>query len=291
MERYKSTRIASIGGIFANIFLLIIKAVAGFITHSQAMIGDALNSAGDILSSLMTFIGNHIASKEADDDHNLGHGKAEYVYSLLISVVLLYIAAKLFLSSFSSLFNDYNYQYSNILIIVAIITIITKFILYCYTNKLYEKHHNILLKANAMDHRNDCILTTLTLIAALASKMGYLYIDGIVGSLVAIWLFLSGMEIFKNSYDVLMDKSANESIKAKVYDIISKYDEIKKVNHFNSTPVGYQYQVSITIYVDGNMSTYESHDIANRLEKDITSIEEVYLTIIHVNPIDINKKK
>ena len=67
-------------GIIGNLFLLIIKGIIGFITKSQAMIADAFNSAGDIFSSLMTFIGNKIASKPSDDDHNLGHGKAEYIW-------------------------------------------------------------------------------------------------------------------------------------------------------------------------------------------------------------------
>ena len=67
---------------------------------------------------------------------------------------------------------------------------------------------------------------------------------------------------------------------------IGLYEEIKKVIHFNSTPVGYRYQISFTIYVDGNLSTFESHDIANKLEKEIVKrLEEIYLVIIHVNPI------
>jgi len=73
MDRYKSTKIAGILGIFGNIFLLIIKATIGFISKSQAMIADSVNSASDIFASLMTFIGNKIASKPGDSDHNFGH--------------------------------------------------------------------------------------------------------------------------------------------------------------------------------------------------------------------------
>ena len=87
-----------------------------------------------------------------------------------------------------------------------------------------------------------------------------------------------------------MDKSIAEEAKQKVFDIINKHKEIKKVNHFNSTPVGYRYQISFTIYVDGNLSTFKSHEIADKLEKEISNkIEEIYLTVIHVNPIDIKK--
>ena len=89
-----------------------------------------------------------------------------------------------------------------------------------------------------------------------------------------------------------MDKSIKEEAKQKVLDIIKKHDEVKKVIHFNSTPVGYKYQISFTIYVDGDLSTFESHEIANRLEKEIDNeIEEIYLTVIHVNPIKVKKTK
>lgn len=73
MDRYKSTKIAGILGIIGNIFLLVIKAFVGFISKSQAMIADSVNSASDIFASLMTFIGNKIASKPGDADHNFGH--------------------------------------------------------------------------------------------------------------------------------------------------------------------------------------------------------------------------
>ena len=89
MNRYKDTKIASILGIIGNIFLLIIKGTIGFITNSQSMIADSFNSFGDVFSSLMTYIGNKISSKQADEDHNLGHGKAEYIYSFLISIVMI----------------------------------------------------------------------------------------------------------------------------------------------------------------------------------------------------------
>lgn len=86
-----------------------------------------------------------------------------------------------------------------------------------------------------------------------------------------------------------MDKAISEDSKEKVFDIIKKHKEIKRVEHFNATPVGYKYQISFTIYVDGNLSTFESHEIANRLEKEIDKLDEIYLAVIHVNPIEIEK--
>ena len=75
MDRFKSTKLAGILGIMGNIFLLIIKGSIGFISNSQSMIADSFNSASDIFASIMTFIGNKIASKPNDEDHNFGHRK------------------------------------------------------------------------------------------------------------------------------------------------------------------------------------------------------------------------
>ena len=104
MDRFKSTKRAGIFGVIGNIFLLIIKAIVGFATKSQAMIADSFNSAGDIFSSMMTLIGNKIASRPSDDDHNLGHGKAEYIYSMLISIVIMGVGVKLLANSIKTFF-------------------------------------------------------------------------------------------------------------------------------------------------------------------------------------------
>ena len=285
-DRYSSTKTASILGIVGNIFLLIIKAIIGIITNSQAMIADSVNSAGDIFSSTMTYIGNKIASRPSDHSHNLGHGKAEYIFSMLISISMILIGIKLFSSSFNSLVYKTNYKFSWLLVIVCILTIVIKLALYLYTHAISKKHNNLLIEANAKDHRNDCFVTVFTLIAALLSFYNILWFDGIVGIGISIWICITGIKIFLKSYDVLMDRAISEEGKQKVLDIINNYPEIKKIQHFNSTPVGYKYQISFTIYVDGSLSTFESHDIANKLEKEIASkIEEIYLTVIHVNPI------
>ena len=285
-DRFGSTKTASVLGIVGNIFLLIIKAIIGIITNSQAMIADSVNSAGDIFSSTMTYIGNKIASRPSDKSHNLGHGKAEYIFSMLISISMIIIGIKLFSSSLNSLIYTSYYKFSWMLVIVCIVTIVVKLGLYIYTHSLSKKHNNLLIEANAKDHRNDCFVTAFTLIAALLSINNILWFDGVVGIGISIWICITGIKIFLKSYDVLMDRAISEDDKQKVLDIINNYPEIEKIQHFNSTPVGYKYQISFTIYVDGNLSTFESHDIANKLEKEIAAkIEEIYLTVIHVNPI------
>ena len=272
MDRFKATKISSVLGIVGNIFLLIIKGIIGYITSSQSMIADAFNSAGDIFSSCMTFIGNKISSKEADEDHHLGHGKAEYIYSLLISITMIVLSVTVIKNAIMTLVNKEYFEYSIWLIIICLITIITKFCLFLFTNKLYKKHNNIL-------------------ISIILSNMGLYFVDAIVGILISLWIFYTAIKLFIESYDILMDKAMSEETKEKVLQIINKHEEVIKIQHFNATPVGYRYQISFTIYVDGNMSTFDSHAIANSLEREIEKeTPEIYLTVIHVNPTEIEKK-
>ena len=285
MDRFKATKKASILGVLGNLFLLIIKGIIAILSNSQSLLADAFNSAGDILSSLMTYIGNRISSKKADDDHNLGHGKAEYIYSLLISITMLVLSASVIKSAIDSLIHNTKVNYSIWLIIVCIVTILTKFCLFLYTNYLYKKTNNILIKANRTDHRNDILVTTLTLISIILGSIGINYIDSIVGILISLWIMLTAISLFKESYNVLMDKSIDNETKDKVLNLIKEHKEVIKIQHFNSTPVGYKYQISFTIFVDGNLSTFESHKIANHLEREIEEkFKEIYLTVIHINP-------
>ena len=286
--KFKEIKKASLLGVFGNLFLLLIKGIVGFISGSQAMIADAFNSASDILSSIMTFFGQRIASKPKDDDHNLGHGKAEYIYSMLISIIMIIMVFKVFKDSIVNLFTLEKATFTPWLIVVCALTIIIKIGLFLYTNRLYKKNKSLLLKANRNDHRNDCILTSLNLIACVLGYYGIYFVDSVAGIFISIWIFIVAYKIFIESYDILMDKSIDDETKEKVYEVISAHKEIKKISHFNSTPVGYMYQISFTIFVDGNLSTFDSHEIANNLEKEIDKMfPEIYLTVIHVNPIDV----
>ncbi len=292
MKKYKEIKKASVLGIIGNIFLLIIKSIIGYISNSRAMIADAFNSATDVFSSLMTFIGNKIASKPRDEDHDLGHGKAEYIYSLLISLAMLVCSLILLKDSIKTLVYKETYIPSIWLIVVCVTTIIIKLSLFIYTTKLSKKYNNLLIKANSKDHLNDCLITSMNLISCILGYFNIFLFDGIVGILISIWMMNTSIKIFIESYNVLMDKSMSKIEKEKIYELIKKHNEIKKVNHFNSTPVGYKYQISLTIFVDGNMSTFESHKIANDLEKEIIKeIDEVYLAVIHVNPMDTKEEK
>lgn len=233
----------------------------------------------------MSSIGSKIASNPKDDTHNFGHGKAEYIFSLFIGLSMIIVAFKLVYDSIISLLNPEQVAYPHLLIIVCIVTITVKLSLFIYTKFLGSRTNSILITALKKDHRNDTIVTTFTLISVILNIYGIYWFDGAVGIGISILICITGIKIFLESYNVLMDASIDESTKQHILEIINKYEDIQKIDHFTSTPVGYKYLVSVSIYIDGNMSTYDSHKIADKLEKELNALEPVYLAIIHVNPI------
>lgn len=285
MDRYESTKRVGLFGIVGNIFLLIIKATIGFISKSQAMIADSANSAGDIFASLMTFIGNKISSEPRDNTHNFGHGKAEYIFSFLISLSMIGVALKLLIDSINCFINKNEFTFSWFLIAVCIITIIVKLYLYFYCMHISKKYKNVLVNANMKDHRNDCVVTSFTLVSILFSKFGIYWLDSIVGIGISIWIAITGIKIFIESYNILMDKSLDEVTTNQIYELSKNYSDIKSIHDLSSSPVGYQYIVVLTIDLDGNMPTFSSHKLADSLEKDILKIDNVCNVIIHVNPV------
>ena len=175
--------------------------------------------------------------------------------------------------------------FSWFLVLVCVITIITKFFLYLYTKLASKEFDNILIKANMADHRNDCIITIFTLLSALFSLKGWLFIDSIVGIGISVWIGFTGIKFLIESFNVLMDISVDENTMDLILDIANSYSDIKKINDVRSTPVGYRYIIFITISVDGNMKTFDSHKLADSLELDINKLDKVYNTFVHVEPV------
>lgn len=292
MNRFNDAKKIGIIGVIGNLFLFIIKVIVGFISHSQAMIADSFNSAGDIFASLMTWIGNKISSVPNDEDHNYGHGKAEYIFSMFISISMMAVALKMLYDSTFSIIRNNKLIFSWTLIIVCLITIIVKYCLYLYSRILYKKDNNLLVKANMLDHRNDCIITLFTTIAILLTKVNIFFFDGVVGIGISIWIFLVGLDLFKESYNVLMDSSIDNNSKKRILKILKNEKEIKRIGTLYSIPIGYKYIVVITVFINGKMPTSKSHKITDKLEKEILStIDKVESVIIHVEPYFYYSKK
>lgn len=284
-EKNKSIKKVSIAGIIFNIFLLIIKIIMGIISKSQGLIADGINSAGDIFASLMSYIGNKISSIPNDDNHPYGHGKAEYIFSFVISTTMIAVSLIMIKNSIFSIINQNKLEFSYALIAVCIITILVKLFLYIYANSMYKKNKSILIKASMEDHRNDMLITLGTMLGIYCSSIGYYFVDGIVGTLISIWIATVGIKLSKSSYEILMDTDMSDEFKNEIIKITEEFTDIIHVDSLRAKPTGDRYIVILKISMDGNLTLNESHKIAGKVkEKILNELEYVCDVVIHTNP-------
>lgn len=283
--RDSNVKKVSVLGICANIFLLLIKGIIGFVSNSQAMIADSLNSAGDIFASAMSFIGAKVSSKPCDDDHPYGHGKAEYVFSFVISLSMIVASIMMIKTSAESIILKSKVKFSWLLLVICLVTIFTKFILFIYTNKKNKETSSILIKASSEDHRNDMFLTIGTLIGIISSYFGLYFLDGIVGILISLWIIFVGIKLLRESYVVLMDTSLDYNMYRDIISFVENDDRILHVDEVLSKPVGNRHIIILKVSMDGDMSLEKAHNIGGKIKEDlINKFDFICDVIIHINP-------
>lgn len=284
MERSKAVKQVSVYGFCGNIFLLIIKLIVGFASNSQAMIADGLNSSSDVFSSVMSYIGNHISSQPDDTDHPYGHGKAEYIFSFIISFSFLFVAYFVLKNGVESLFHIKPVVYSHWLLVVAFTTLVVKTVLFYFANNIGKKYNSLLAFANAVDHRNDLFITGLTFVSIICSRYHLYYVDAFVSILISFWIGYTGIRVWMESYHVLMDRTLDDQILNEMKQGIEALDEVDHIDSVVARPIGVKFLMLIKVSVDGTMSVQAGHDVSDKVKALIMSYDEVADVIIHINP-------
>lgn len=284
MDRFQLTKRVAVLGIAANILLLIFKLFVGFASRSQAMIADGFNSAGDVFASAMTFVGSKAASRPEDQTHPYGHGKAEYIYSMIISFSLLVVAYRIFQSSLDAIIHREAFSFSWWLVAIAVSTIIIKLVLFIYTRNAGRREDNLLILANSEDHRNDVFVTSSTLLGIILGINGIYWVDGIVGIGISLWIAYTGMRIFRSSYHVLMDTNMDKELKADIMEVIESIEGVDHVDDVTAKPIGVKYFIIIKVSVHGEMTVNESHSIAAQIREKIRALKKVGDVVVHINP-------
>lgn len=282
-EKVKNVKKVSAISFSFNLLLLVIKMIFGLISSSQSLIADAVNSAGDIVASLVSIIGIKVASKPGDKEHPYGHGKAEYIFAALVGISMIIASIAMIKNAILSMVSNSTVNVSIFLILVCIITILLKFSLMMYSKSQYKKTDSILIKCNMEDHRNDMFVTLGVLIGIICSKFGFYFVDGIIGILISIWIVIVAIKIIYPACLVLIDTQSNFIDEAKRE--VQNFEEIKSIDKFYISPVGDKYLAIIEISMDKEKSLSEVHEYIDKIEKKLYEKFKSIVDInIHVNP-------
>lgn len=280
-DRNKIIKRVSFIGVITNLILMTLKLLGGLFSRSSALIADSLHSAEDMLASILSCVGGIVSSKKANRNYIFGYGKAEYIFSFLISIFMIVTSITLVINSIKAIINKEFVHFSYISIFVCIVTIVIKLTLYIYTNIQYKKTHSILIKASKLDHRNDICITTATLIGIIFSYFGITIIDSILAILISILIGVAGIKVFVSSFQILMDKGISKKEEEKIKEELLKNEEVISVEKIISKPIGNKYILIICLCVNNYNNIEFVEEIVSRLKKKLKSkfcdIEEVFI--------------
>ena len=280
MEREKTIVRTSILGILVNVVLVGFKATVGFIANSIAVILDAVNNLSDALSSVITIIGTKLAGNKRDKKHPYGHGRIEYLTSVIIAVIILIAGVAAMKESVEKIISGEEANYSYLSLVIISVAVIVKFVFGRYVKKVGRKINSQALTASGADAVMDSVLSLATLVAAAVNMIWGIGVEGILGAIISLIILKAGIEILTETLNSIIgtraDKQLTENLKAAVCShegVYGAYD-LTLHNYGPTKIIG-----SVHIEVDDCMTAREIHKLSREISTEVFMEFGIILTV------------
>ena len=270
-----------------NAVLSVSKIIVGLLAGSLAVLGDGIDSATDVIISVVMIFTARIMSRPPSKKYVFGYEKAESIATKILSLVIFYAGMQMLLSSVESIFSDEVKEIpSAIAIYVTVFSIAGKLLLALYQYKQGKKINSSMLTANAINMRNDVIISSGVLLGLIFTFIFNLPIlDSITGLIISLFIIKSSISIFMDSNVELMDGVKDVNIYNKIFEAVEKVPGAGNPHRVRSRMIGNLYNITLDIEVDPQMTLMQAHEIADAVEKSIeNSIDNVYDILVHVEP-------
>ena len=286
---HKAALFSSVG----NAILAALKITIGLISGSLAVISDGLDSAGDVVSSIIMVFTARLMKKPPNIKYPYGYDRAESVASKAIAFFIFFAGSQLVVSAVEMIINNEPHVISGQLaVIVTIVSLAGKIILTIHQRSAGNKYKSHMLKANARNMQSDIMISSSVLIGLFFSlKFGWYIIDLLLGLAIGLYIMWTAYKIFISSSTELMDGLQDPSIYKKVFKAIGDVKGVYNPHRVRVRQIGNQYVVAVDVEVDGSITVNQSHEIAGQVENSIkTSIPNVYDILVHMEPYGKSEK-
>lgn len=284
----EATTTASLG-LGVNVLLVVLKLSGGLLTGSAALIADAINSVGDVASSLTVHGALWVAQQDEDDDHPYGHTKAESIGALSIAILIAFSAAVLAMENLRNLRGDLSVP-PLLAAIIAALCAVLKEAIYWETRRVSKRIDSRSLQAAAWDHRSDAICSAA--IACALFTAPYLgpagaYADPLAAILVCGLLVVVGVRLFRQTAFELMDQQADAELTWAIRQRAELIAEVSRIEKLRVRKSGLEFFVDIHVEVDGTLSVNEGHRIGHLVKDELLhAFPRVRDVLVHVEPDD-----
>ncbi len=277
--------------IIVNATLSVLKIVVGLLAGSMAVVADGIDSAGDILTSLITLITAKIISRPPNIRHPYGYDKADTVASKLLAFIIFFAGSQLAISTFNRLISgEANAVPSFIAAIVVVISVVGKIMLARYLNSVGKKIDSAMLRANGRNMQNDVVISISVLLGLVFTYVFEMPIlDTLTAFLVSIWIMFVAVKIIITSSRELLDGVDNPEIYKTVTDAVSLVPEALNPHRIRIRKMAQYYVIALDIEIDGSKRLDEAHRIGHLVEDNIKkSIPNVYDILVHLEPVGVD---
>ena len=273
--------------VLVNSILFILKLVIGVMVGAVSVIADAVHTLSDVVSSIVVIWGFKQAEKPADVEHPYGHGRAEYIATLIIAILLCVAGIEFVEASIDRIQNPERVAAEWWMILILMVTIILKEITARYAEFLSSKIASGTLHADAWHHRIDAISSILVVAAMIAGKYGYPVVDGWAGLGVAFFLIYTGFEIAKDAVDDLIGKPPTSEEVEVIRQIVMSVDGVLGAHDIIIHSYGHDKFASVHVEIDADETTAVAHDISEEVEDKLEKAIGVEPTV-HLDPVHPN---
>ena len=226
-ERNKLIVRTSIIGILANVLLAGFKMVVGLFAHSIAIILDAVNNLSDVLSSLVTIVGNKLANKAPDRKHPLGHGRVEYISALIVSAIILYAGVTAAIEAVKKIINPETPNYTTVTLFIIAVAVVVKIVLGLFVSKQGKKAKSGALEASGKDALFDAVISASVLASAIIYLTTKVSLEAYVAVIISIFIIKAGIEIMAETISEILGKRADADLTKKVKEILNREPEVR----------------------------------------------------------------
>lgn len=213
-------------GIVSNVILAAFKGVVGLISGSIAIVLDAVNNLSDALSSVITIVGVHLASKQPDRAHPFGHGRIEYLSAIVIAVIILYTGGVSLVESVKKIIHPQAANYNVVSLAIIAVAVAAKFSLGLYTQKTGERVNSDSLIASGVDAKYDALVSLATLVAALISLIFGLSLEAYLGAIISALLIKTAYEILRDTISKLLGSRPSLGLTNEIYDVVRGFEGV-----------------------------------------------------------------
>lgn len=278
-------KLAGIVGIISNVFLFAVKLVAGIVYNSIAITADAINNILDAASSVVTMIGFKISGKPADKEHPYGHARAEYITGFIVSVIIILLGLELIKNSLKKIFKPDPINFSYLTVIILVIAIAIKFWQSRFNKKLGRRIDSTALMATGQDSMNDVISTSAVLAGTLLAHFTGIQVDGYMGVGVAVFIIYSGYRLVTETLNLLLGLAPDPDLVKSLEKKILSYPQILGLHDLEVHCYGPNKKyASVHVEVSAKEDFMESHDIIDKIERDVKKELNINL-VIHMDPV------